>query len=110
MEINAIWAEYTAEEEVMEEKKIMQKFFQLLSTNSNMVNYGKEDVLRDIKIGAVETVLLSESLDDETIEEFEKEAESLGSSVEIISTDTREGVQLKDMGKIAAILRYEVQR
>ena len=41
------------------------------------------------------------------IEDFETEAEKLGTTVKIISVDTREGVQLRDMGKIAALLRYE---
>ena len=60
-----------------------------------------------IKKGAVETVLLSESLDDNTVETYEEEAEKLGSSLKIISVDTREGAQLKEMGGFAAILRYE---
>jgi peptide chain release factor subunit 1 len=99
-----------SEEDVMEEKKVMQRFFNLLAKSSGMVNYGQEHVMVDLKAGVVETVLLSEELDDKTIEDFEKEAEALGSEVVIISTDTREGVQLRDMGKVAAILRYEVQR
>jgi len=33
----------------------------------------------------------------------------MGSETRIISTETREGVQLKDFGMIAAILRYEIQ-
>jgi len=52
--------------------------------------------------------LLSEKLDDKKMEEFENEAKLVGTSVKIISTETREGVQLKDIGKVAAILRYEV--
>ena len=44
------------------------------------------------------------------LELFEKEAEPFGSEVIIISTETREGVQLRDLGKIAAILRYEVHQ
>lgn len=99
-----------AEEEVSKEKKLMQKFFNLLATNAAMVNYGEEHVMKDVKIGAVDTLLLSEELDEKKIEEFEKEAQKVSSKVEIISTDTREGVQLRDMGKIAAILRYEVHR
>lgn len=97
-----------AEEEVISEKKIMGRFFELLKTNPGKVAYGKQDVMEKLKIGAVETVLVSETLSDEEIDEIEKEAEPLGSEVEIISTETREGVQLRDIGKIAAILRYEV--
>jgi len=66
--------------------------------------------MNDLKMCTVETVLISEEVDDAIIEEFEKEAENMNSEVVIISTDTREGVQLRDMGKVAAILRYEVQR
>ncbi len=99
-----------AEEEVIEEKKIMQRFFNYLAKQAGMVNYGKDHVMADLKMGAVDVLLLSESLEDSEIEEFEKEAELLGTEVMIISTDTREGAQLKDLGKVAAILRYEVQR
>ncbi|MBU0667442.1 MAG: peptide chain release factor aRF-1 [Nanoarchaeota archaeon] len=99
-----------AEEEVMEEKKVMNRFFNLLAKNFGTVNYGKDAVMHDLKMGAVEIVLLSEDLSDEVIEEFEKEAEARGSEVVIVSTDTREGVQLRDIGKVAAILRYEVKR
>ncbi|MBW3015226.1 peptide chain release factor aRF-1 [Candidatus Woesearchaeota archaeon] len=98
-----------AAEEVAEEKKVMQRFFDLLAKRENMVSYGEQEVMEKIKMGAVEVVLLSETLDDEMIEEFEAEAEKMGSTVEIISTETREGVQLKDMGKVAAILRYEIE-
>ncbi|MBU0472306.1 MAG: peptide chain release factor aRF-1, partial [Nanoarchaeota archaeon] len=64
-----------AEEEVIEEKKVMQKFFNLLAKSQGMVNYGKDHVMADLKMGFVETVLLSEVLEDSVIEEFEKEAE-----------------------------------
>ncbi|MBN1175838.1 peptide chain release factor 1 [Candidatus Woesearchaeota archaeon] len=98
-----------AEEEVMQEKKLMQRFFEMLSKESNKVTYGYDDVLRLTQIGAVEVILVSEAMDDEKIEFLEKEAEKLNSELEIISVETREGVQLRDMGKIAAILRYPAE-
>lgn len=98
-----------AAEELADEKNIMGRFFELLSTRSNIVSYGEKEVLRLTKMGIVETLLLSESLDDATIEQFEEEAKTIGATVKIISTDTREGVQLKEMGKVAAILRYELK-
>ncbi len=99
-----------AKEEIAGEKKIMNKFFEYLSKNTNMVNYGEQEVMQNLQIGAVDTLLLSEDLSEEKIELFEKEAEKVNTTVEIISTETREGVQLRDIGMIAAILRYEVQR
>ena len=98
-----------AEEGVMEEKKIVGKFFELLSTKPGMVSYGVEEVMKNLKIGTVETLLVSETLEDEKIEEFEKEAEKVGTDVKIISTETREGAQLKELRKVAAILRYEAR-
>ena len=98
-----------AEESVVEEKKIVGRFFELLSTKQGMVSYGAEEVMKNLKMGVVDTLLISEVLDEKKIGEFEKEAESVGTEVKIISTETREGAQLMEMGKVAAILRYEVQ-
>ena len=96
-------------EEVMAEKQIMTKFFEILSKKPNLVSYGKEQVKRALEYGAVDILLLSEDLDEKTIEELEAIAQKMGSETRIISTETREGVQLKDFGMIAAILRYEIQ-
>ena len=96
-----------ANEEIMKEKQIMSKFMNLLSKQPDFIEYGKEAVMELIKQGAVEILLLSEECDDKDIEIFEEEANKLGTNVEIISTETREGVQLKEIGKIAAILRYK---
>lgn len=97
-----------AAEEVADEKKIMQRFFYELSKDTGLAGYGRKDVMEYIGYGAVDVVLLSEELDDATIAEFEEAAERMGTKVELISTQTREGVQLKEMGKIAAILRYSM--
>lgn len=98
-----------ATEEVAEEKKIMQKFFNILATKEGMVTYGKEETMKQLKFGSVDTLLLSEELDDQVIEEFEEEAKKMGTKVMIIGVETREGIQLKEIGKVASILRYEVQ-
>jgi len=97
-----------AKEEIAAEKDIMGKFFNLLSTKQGMVSYGLDEVEKNLKIGAVDTLLLSESLNDKTIDEMEELAKTVGTEVKIISTETREGVQLREIGKMAAILRYEV--
>ena len=97
-----------AQEEVADEKKIMAKFFELLAKRQAIVTYGEQATKKQLGYGAVETLLLSEALSDEKIEEFEKIAKEFGTEVKLISVETREGVQLRDMGKFAAILRYEV--
>ena len=96
-----------ANEDIATEKAIMGKFFDTLAKTPNKANYGEKQVLESLRMGVVETLLLSEDLDDSKIEEFEEEAKKVGTEVSIISTETREGVQLKELGKVAAILRYE---
>ncbi len=98
-----------AQEEIAAEKGIMGRFFELLSKKPGMVVYGEKETMEKLRIGAVGVLLLSESLNDKKTEEFEKEAKKVAAEVRIISTETREGVQLRDMGKAAAILRYETE-
>jgi len=97
-----------AEEDVTEEKKIVGRFLETLAKRQSMVSYGEADVMKKLKMGVVDILLLSEGLTDEKIEEFEAAAKPVGTNVRIISTQTREGAQLRDLGKVAAILRYEV--
>jgi len=97
-----------ASEAVSGEKKIMNTFFDRLAKSPLGVAYGKDDVMSKLKMGAVDKILVSEAMDEKTIEEFETEAKNYGTEVVIISTETREGVQLKEIGRVAALLRYEV--
>jgi peptide subunit release factor 1 (eRF1) len=99
-----------ANEEVAEEKKIMQKFFDTLGKTPAKASYGKDEVLKNLQLGAVGELLLSEALEDDVIDLYTAEAEKMNSTVYIISVETREGVQLKEIGKIAAILRYEIHQ
>ena len=69
----------------------------------------EEEVMKQLQMGAVATLLLSEALGDKEIEKFDEEAQKVGTNVRIISTETREGVQLRELGKVGAILRYPVQ-
>jgi peptide subunit release factor 1 (eRF1) len=96
-------------EEIMEEKEVMGRFFELLAKEPEKVVYGVKEVEKALDIGAVEILLLSENLDDEDIERYEEKARTFGAEVRIISVDTMEGVQLKDLGKIAGILRYALE-
>ena len=59
-----------AQEMIIQEKKIMEKFFTMLAKEEAKVTYGKEHVLKALEIKAAETVLISEAIDDETIKIF----------------------------------------
>jgi len=71
--------------------------------------YGEDKVKEAIKLGAVELLLVSEKLEDEKLDEFEELASNYGTEIKIISIDTREGEQLRDLGGIAAVLRYPIK-
>jgi len=98
-----------AEEEVVHERQLMQDFFKHIATNTGKAAYGYDDLLKFLAMGAVDTVIVSEALEEEKIIAIEEAAEPTGSNVELVSVETREGVQLRDMGKVAGILRYPVQ-
>jgi peptide chain release factor subunit 1 len=95
-------------EEVAREKKIMERFFKQLLDHPGKVTYGEKETLRALEMNAVDTLLLSENLPEDRIFKLEEQAAKGGTEVKIISTETREGVQLKEMGGIAAILRFEI--
>lgn len=97
-----------AKEAITEEKEVMQKFFKLLATKPEIVAYGKDEVLNAISLNAVDKVLISDSLDENIANEIEEKAEASGAAVIFISVDTPEGVQLKEIGGIAAFLRYQI--
>jgi peptide chain release factor subunit 1 len=99
-----------AQEEIAEEKKIVSRFLEMLATKPKAVAYGEAEVRAMLERGVVDTLLMSETLDEAKIDELEAVAKRYSTTVKIISTDTREGAQLRDIGKIGAILRYEVER
>ncbi len=98
-----------AEEEIAREKKTMTQFFAEFRDNPKKVTYGEKETLKALEMNAVKTLLLSEEIPEDKIFELEEKAQLGGSEVKLISTETREGVQLKDLGGIAAILRFEIE-
>ncbi len=99
-----------AAEEVAQEKNIMQKFLQRLVKDEHRVTYGKAMIDKALSMGAVDVLLLSEgSVSEEDIQIYEDKAEESGTDVRVISVETREGVQLKNLGGYAAILRFAIE-
>ena len=101
--------DFLADEEIVEEKKIMERFFHSLSSKGGgKAVYKEKDVLDALAKGAADTVLLSEDLEDDFVEEIEDKAEKIGAKVTMISLETQEGKQLKEFGGVAAILRFKI--
>jgi peptide chain release factor subunit 1 len=99
-----------AQEEIIKEKILMQKFYDMLNKEESKTAYGLERVEKALEYGAVEILLISETIDDALEDKLEQKAEAINARVEIISIETREGAQLKDLGGVAAILRYSINQ
>lgn len=97
-----------AEQSFVKEKKLLDKFFTILSKEHKKVVYGKEKTLKALEMSAVDILILVETLEDEFIDKLEEKALEYGTTVEIVSSETEGGNQLKELGGIAGILRFEV--
>lgn len=95
-----------ANEVIAQERKIMEKFLKSLSTEPEKVAYGINEVKKALEFGAVEVVLASEALDDGVMDMLEEKCEESGAELQVISTDTSEGKQLRDLGLVGALLRF----
>ena len=144
-------ADTLAEIDVIQEKQLIQKFLQELVNDDGLASYGEKEVRKNLTIGAIDLLILSEDLDskrstyqcpvcgytkeftdknsqkerEETcpkcnekmkltqtkdlVDDFVELSEEVGTNVEIVSTETEEGMQLlRAFGGIGAVLRYKV--
>lgn len=98
-----------AKEIITQERKLLQDFFEKLARSPERTAYGLNEVKKALDYGAVDKLLISEDLDEKIMEELEEKAKNSNTEVFIISTDTQEGQQLRDLTGIAAILRFAIQ-
>lgn len=96
-----------AGQEIVHEKKILEKFFETLGANRELATLKEADTRKALEYGAVETLFLSKELNRPLIKEMTKLAENISAHVEIISTETEEGQQFNNMGGIGAVLRFK---
>ncbi len=97
-----------ADQEIIYEKQLMEKYFETLGEKPDMATLKEEDTRAALKYGAVETLFLSKDIDKVLAKELKSLAKNIGSKVEIISIDTEEGQQFKNLEGIGSILRFAV--
>jgi len=98
-----------AEQEITKEKKLMEKFFDMLGKQRDKTAYGLENVKKALEMAAVDSLFLSKKVDKKIIKELEKMASETGvDDIEHISTETEEGQQFFNLSGIGAILRYKI--
>ena len=97
-----------AEQEIIREKKLLDKFFETLGERPERVVYNEEGIRKAIQYGAVEILILSKKLDKNLSKELKKLALAISSKVEIVSIDTTEGEQFYNLSGMGALLRFKV--
>ena len=97
-----------AEQEITQEKKLMEKFFNMLGKEKDKTAYGKEEVEKALSYGAVEILLLSKKLKKPDIKKFEKKALETDVEVHLVSIETEEGQQFWNLSGIGAMLRFKI--
>jgi len=97
-----------ADQEIVHEKKILEKFFEKLGKNPEKVVYKEEGVKKALQQGAVDMLILSKDIDKILARQLKKMAENISSQIEIVSIDTEEGQQFYNLSGIGAILRFKV--
>ena len=97
-----------ASQEIIKETKLLEKFFEQLGEKPDLSAYKEADVKKALQYGAADLILLTKEYDKKIAMEIKTSAENTGATVEMISTETEEGEQFKNLGGIGAILRYKV--
>lgn len=97
-----------AKEVIAEERRLLVDFFERLSRDVKKTAYGFENVKSAFESGAVEKVLVCENVEDSRMDELEDLAAQTGAGFHIVSLDTQEGRQLKDLGGVGAVLRFQL--
>jgi len=97
-----------ASQEIVYEKKLLDKFFERLGMDHEMVNYKLEDIKKALNYGAVDTLILSKDLDKNIMKELRELADNSGAKVEVVSNETTEGQQFKQLSGMGALLRFRI--
>lgn len=98
-----------ANQEIIHEKKLLERFFETLGEKPDLASYKEEDIKKALGYGAVDVLIMSKDTDKKVLKELKKLAGNTGASVEIVSLETDEGDQFKNLSGVGAILRYKLK-
>jgi len=86
-----------------------------LGKSATNVTYGTSEVMKATEYGAIERLLVADTMlreasDQErtTIENIMRSVEAKGGQVTVISTEHEAGAKLQSLGGIAALLRFPI--
>ena len=97
------------EQEIIYEKKLLDRFFNMLGKERAKTAYGIEPVKKALDRAAVDTLILSKKFKKPEIKELIKKAGEIGSKVEFVGNDTEEGKQFWNLSGMGAMLRFAIE-
>ena len=97
------------EEAITKEKKLLNKFFTSLANQPNKTLYDLKKIKKALEAGAVESLLISTTIKKPIIDELKKAAIKIGATLSLVSAETQEGLQFKNLGGIGAFLRFDIE-
>ena len=99
-----------ANQELIKEKNMVNKFFETVGKSKEKATYGEDKVKLALQRGAAGIILISKALPKDKIAEYEKAAENIGAEVQIITTESPEGEQFLNLTKgVGVILRFALE-
>jgi protein pelota len=102
---------------IVDETETMEEVMKRLGKGEATITYGLNEVESAVKMGAVEKLVLADTMLRESqeeqrlhLEELMREVEQRRGSVTVVSTEHEAGAKLLALGGIAALLRFPVYR
>ncbi len=102
---------------IIEETEVMEEAMKRLGKGENTITYGLEEVEKASQLGAIEKLILADTVlresEDEQrlqIEKIMREVEHRAGSITVVSTEHEAGSKLLALGGIAALLRFPFYR
>ena len=98
---------------IVDETEVMEEVMKRLGKGEATITYGIRDVENAVKIGAVEKLILADTLLRESeeeqrlhLEKLMREVEQRRGSITVVSTEHEAGAKLLSLSGIAALLRF----
>jgi peptide chain release factor subunit 1 len=97
-----------AQQSIIKEQKILERFFEMLGKNPGMTAYKYDDVKKALEFNAVDRLIISKKLDKAQANELMDLAAKSGAHIEMVSADNQDGKQFLNLGGCGAELRYKI--
>jgi protein pelota len=102
---------------ILEETEVIEEAMKRLGKGENTVTYGLDEVEKAVQVGAVDKLVLADSLLREgedvqrlRLEKIMRDVEQRAGSVTVVSTEHEAGSKLLGLGGIVGLLRFPLYR